>query len=178
MGATFVADLVQKYNNTLRICIIDQRSPPNYDDCILKQSPDLRTYALSPSSISYLKELNIWPLIEPRSHPYTSMKIWETMGPGILTFNASDVPNKACLELGRIVEDRTVLASIYKIIHKANINGNVKFMFGSTFAVQGISLDKHQSMPNCQGPVKVTLAQVVNAETKEQELKVLTSRCT
>jgi hypothetical protein len=85
VGATFVADLVQTFKNTLKICIIDQRSPPNYEECIQKSTPDLRVYALSPSSISYLKGLNIWHLIESRSQPYDTMKIWETLGPGKVT---------------------------------------------------------------------------------------------
>lgn len=101
VGITFAAQVLQKTSNKLKIgqsnfgsdCtplksinaldlivsfagIIDVRPPPTLASCYEKDHPDIRVYALSPTSIKVLKDIDAWKHIEARTQPYHNMQIW------------------------------------------------------------------------------------------------------
>lgn len=158
VGASLVASLVKEFNNTLKICVVDQKPPPIYENCIKTDNPpDFRVYALSPKSIRFLNNIGAWKYIKPRSQSYNKMQIWETLGPGVVRFDTNDFSDKStCNKLGAIAEDSTILASIYKVIYENNSNPNVHFMFGSS--INSISVESSiENMPDSHGAAKVTI---------------------
>ena len=80
MGAAFVSNflrLVGSSSDKLRIGIVDTRAPPSLESCLEREHPDLRVYALSPHSISLLKDIGAWKYIEDggRCHSYDKMYV-------------------------------------------------------------------------------------------------------
>lgn len=169
VGASLVAHLVKELNNSLKICIIDPKPSPKYDECINIASPDIRVYALSPATIIQLKKIGAWHLIEKRTQPYSSMQVWETVGPGVVSFSASDAKDVNCTELGRIAEDRTILSAIHKTIADHNTNGNVHYIYGPT--ITSIDVDRQPGMPHSFGPAKIVLV-----DPKDKSEQHLTAR--
>lgn len=114
VGAALAARLLQLSDGQLRIAMFEQGKIPSLPE--EGALPDIRTYALSPKSIKFLDEIGAWKYIEPRSQVYNNMQIWETSGPGVIKFRAEDLSVE---ELGRICEDRTISAAIYRSIADA-----------------------------------------------------------
>jgi 2-octaprenylphenol hydroxylase len=104
VGSTLAVSLMRNISD-IRIAIIEKSTPKLLDSIYKVTTPDMRVYALSPSSISILKDIGAWEDIEKRSQPYTSMQIWEYNGPGLVRFNSAQM---SVPELGRIVEDVTI----------------------------------------------------------------------
>ena len=108
VGSAFVSSLLHKLRDnksldsaSLSIAIVDfSHSEPNIS---ASPTPQLRVYALSPTSIETLKRMDAWSLIEPRSQPYWSMQVWEGTGLGVVNFAAKDLKIADGL-LGRICE--------------------------------------------------------------------------
>lgn len=114
VGAALAAKLLQNSDGQLRVAMFEQGKLPSLPAA--EALPDIRTYALSPRSMKFLDEIGAWKYIEPRSQLYANMQIWESLGPGVLKFRAEDL---SVQELGRICEDRTIAAAIYKAIEDA-----------------------------------------------------------
>ena len=89
VGAVFVSKLMKLVNSQrLSIGIIDTKEPPLMQECLDRLSPDVRVYALSPSSISTLQSIDAWNSIATynsdihkfkngRSQPFYNMQVWE-----------------------------------------------------------------------------------------------------
>jgi 3-demethoxyubiquinol 3-hydroxylase len=129
VGASLALDLLHATRGDLNICIIDQVTPPKLDDCLARKVPDIRTYALSPSSVNFLEKLGVWRDVQSRAQPYKSMQIWESRGRGLLRFHASEM-NLA--QLGHIVEDSTVLSAVYAALDSHEHSSSVRKLFGSS----------------------------------------------
>lgn len=105
VGAALAVSLLRAFRDDIKVAILEKTIPKSLEECQDKTHPDIRVYALSPNSISFLKDINVWASIEKRSQPYTTMQVWESEGDGMLRFNSSSIPAE---ELGRIVEDITI----------------------------------------------------------------------
>jgi hypothetical protein len=109
VGSLFLSKLLCKLNSkndtSLKIAMVDLKQPMSLSVCVNQGKPSTRVYALSPSTISLLKDINAWDLIKDRSQRYTSMQVWDGCGAGIVQFSSEDVYES---ELGRIVEDDTL----------------------------------------------------------------------
>jgi ubiquinone biosynthesis monooxygenase Coq6 len=115
VGAAVAANMLFHTQGRCKICLIEAGGTK----LVSGAQPDARVYALSPKSIKYLDRLGAWQHIRDRSHPYSSMQIWESSGPGLVKFRASEI-NKT--ELGRICEDVTIQAALYKVIAEMGHN--------------------------------------------------------
>lgn len=113
VGATVAADLLSRTQGRCKICLIETNQVRN----ITSPQPDVRVYALAPRTINILDRLGAWQHISHRSHPYNSMQIWEASGPGLVKFRASDLKKT---ELGRICEDATIQAGLYKTMETSH----------------------------------------------------------
>jgi len=162
VGSAFVSKIMQsEETSNLRIGIVDMIHAPLLESCLKKgnDSIDIRVYALSPSSISFLDDIGAWKHIEPRSQSYSEMQIWDRSGPGLVKFSANEmrVP-----ELGRIVEDSTVLASIRQsIIEKqqdaATNNNKVARLDDLTgWKIKSLDLPREMEMTGKAAVVTVT----------------------
>jgi len=107
VGSTFVASLLEKLSisrsetRKFKIGLIESNTPPSHPTNLI---PDLRVYALSPKSVSFLKQINAWgSILQSRSQPYRNMQIWEGSGPGVVNFKGTDM-KLSNGELGRICE--------------------------------------------------------------------------
>jgi 2-polyprenyl-6-methoxyphenol hydroxylase-like FAD-dependent oxidoreductase len=157
VGASLAADLLSNTDGALRIGIIEPApvKPLKKDRSV----PDIRVYAVSPKSISFLQRIGAWKYVENRSHPYKSMQIWEQSGPGLVKFHSKDLQVN---ELGRICEDSTIQSAIYEAIeemgHKLD-RISTHSIADLTFPTDSFQVD----------PVRVTLSpnKDVNAEKKQ-----------
>ena len=165
IGASFVANLCKLTGNSLKICLIDNKPPVSVAVCNERVVPDARTYALSPTSISYLQQLNVWNNIKIRSQTYKSMQIWEELGPGLVRFNAYEFDKK---ELGRIVEEPMISSSLHEEINRINSECEkpiIDLKFGST--ITGLNVE--QIGLHNYGPAKIEIM-------KNNEKSIITSR--
>lgn len=172
VGAAFVSEVL---NNTskdrLKIGIVDVRAPPSLSSCTERLVPDLRVYALSPQSIELLRKNHAWKHIEGRSQPYTHMQVWESDGPGVVRFAASDMQTS---ELGRICEDSTIQAAVYQAL--VDQGHSVDLIFGA--AITGLTVPSIG--PHSYGPAEVTISPVTaasaNKETGGAAVRKVTAR--
>lgn len=89
VGAVFVSKLMKLVNSQrLSIGIIDTKEPPVLQECLDRLGPDVRVYALSPSSVATLQSIDAWDSIanftpdtnklkNGRSQPFYNMQVWE-----------------------------------------------------------------------------------------------------
>jgi len=89
VGSVFASKLMKLLGSQrLSIGIIDTKEPPIMQECLDRLSPDVRVYALSPSSIATLKSIDAWDSIanftsdtnkfhNGRSQPFYNMQVWE-----------------------------------------------------------------------------------------------------
>lgn len=167
VAAAFAASLSKLSNKSLRICILDtMKKPLSLSDCLSKPIPDPRVYALAPSSIQFLQDIDAWKYIESRSRSYKSMQIWESNGSGLVRFHSSEIHQE---ELGCIAEDATVLSAIYKIIEEKY--DNIHFKFGCS--VKDLVVKEHAEIFTF-GPAKVTINDPSSLE--ESKSRVLSAR--
>jgi ubiquinone biosynthesis monooxygenase Coq6 len=162
--------LIKLVKNTFifeTIGIIDVRPPPSLASCQAKEQPDIRVYALNPTSISILRDIGAWKHIEKRSQPYGSMQIWESNGPGMVRFSAKELGEE---ELGRITEDCTIQAGVYEAIREKG--HQLDIILGSTVT----SLQVASSGTNATGPAVVTISTSSSTPSTPPVLRTLTSR--
>lgn len=94
---------------------------------------DPRVVALSPESQAFLKQLGVWPAIEDKGLcAYQFMDVWDGEGTGNIRFEAEELRRDS---LGCIVENRTVIASLYEQLHQ---QANVEIFRGTR--VSGLAL--------------------------------------
>ncbi|GMI41060.1 hypothetical protein TeGR_g2280 [Tetraparma gracilis] len=88
-------------------------------------TPDLRTYALSPSSLSTLSAAGLPSACLPpfdlpsRSTAYAGMQVWDSGSPAFVKFQAEDI---GLPSLGTIVEDSLVTSALYETVLKTSPN--------------------------------------------------------
>ena len=164
VGAAFVSNflrLVGASSDKLRIGIVDTRAPPTLESCLAREHPDLRVYALSPHSISLLQDIGAWKYIEEagRRHSYDKMQVWDSAGPGLVTFDSKDNNSH---ELGCLAEDSTIQAAIFQSIKDRG--HNVEFLFGHS--VTGLEVEKVS--PHAYKPAEVTLSPFPPSKDKDK----------
>jgi len=149
VGAAFAVSLLREVGpgSKLRIGIVEPRKPPTLASCTAREGPDVRVYAMSPRSIETLAAIDSWKHVAARSQAYDSMQVWESNGPGLLRFSASETGQS---ELGRIVEDCTLQAAIYQTLEEGgHVNsGNVDLLFGQTISKLEIGRDANTGSPH------------------------------
>ena len=144
VGASIASNLLKMSKGLLKIAIVDSATPPSLESCRKKLVPDSRVYALSPSSIKYLSEIGAWDHVSERSKKYEKIQVWESCNPSIVQFSAKDL---FISELGSIVEDCTVQASIYESI--TEYNSQLYLLFGNS-VINVIPSDKQPNIMHLQ----------------------------
>ena len=76
-------------------------------------SVDLRVYAISRASENLLRELGVWPDIEPLACAYRDMRVWDAGGGGDIHFDSAELgePN-----LGHIIESRVIEKALLNVL--------------------------------------------------------------
>lgn len=96
----------------LRVAIVEARAPAPWQT---DAPPDLRVFAISPSSSDLLTELGIWPAIAAaRVAPYRHMQVWDAAAPeASVAFHGQDI---GAPYLGHIVEQSLVQSELWRAI--------------------------------------------------------------
>jgi 2-polyprenylphenol 6-hydroxylase len=96
-----------------------------------RESYDARVYALAPGSARFLQRCGVWAaIVAQRASPYTRMQVWEGTPAQSLSFDAAEL---AVTELGHIVEDRLLRATLWSALGGAGVLTGVQ--------VEKVSLD-------------------------------------
>lgn len=136
VGASLAASLLRSPEaKGLKIALVESRKPKSLAEITQNKIPSIpfhQVYAISPASIQFLKETDSWNAIAPRSHPYTSMQVWEAAGPGFFKISASDTNVE---ELGRICENDTILAALYDSIERSGSSCDLFYGYAVTSLV-------------------------------------------
>ncbi|PCH62961.1 MAG: 2-octaprenyl-3-methyl-6-methoxy-1,4-benzoquinol hydroxylase [SAR86 cluster bacterium] len=113
---------------------------------------DARVSAITAASKQLFENIGVWQSITAlRCSPYEHMKVWDADGTGAIHFSAADLQQE---ELGHIVENSVILASLYKrleslpdvqIISPASIESLQRLSHGQDdFSTQGmVELKSH-----------------------------------
>ena len=73
------------------VALIESREPPLWN---ANDEVDLRVVAIAPSSVDFLNCAGAWKAIaSSRVSPYRTMRVWDSIAPGELTFDAADRGN-------------------------------------------------------------------------------------
>ncbi|SNR61315.1 2-octaprenyl-3-methyl-6-methoxy-1,4-benzoquinol hydroxylase [Methylobacillus rhizosphaerae] len=87
----------------MQIALLENNPPALFDAA---STPDLRVSALSPASINFLEQAQVWPTIQAmRTAPFKRMQVWENRRDQGTLFDATEVDAPW---LGHIVENRLV----------------------------------------------------------------------
>lgn len=100
-----------------RILLLDPREPAGLDSFQSNERiPDQRVVSLSLSSVSFLKELGVWSLLNrERIGTVRQMQVWEAGGNSFIKFNED--PSK---EIGYVVETAHLEAALYDRVKTLN----------------------------------------------------------
>ena len=105
------------------VSLIETAPPPSLAAAMAKPLPDLRVYAMTPSSIELLRDTGVWSMLDGaavppearRACPYFDMQVWDAGGSGHVRFNGeaagSSDPRHA---LGRIVEHGALQSALFE----------------------------------------------------------------
>ena len=164
VGSCLCAKLLKDPKTSgLKIGLVELKKPISLEDISKSPTPEVQVYALSPSSINFLKKVDAWGAIEPRSQPYRYMQVWEADGPGYLRFSSDDIHVN---ELGRICENNTIVAALYDSILQSN--RQIDIMYGSSITnltVENTSTCHHSD-----------LAKIEIKDASSGEKRMVTSR--
>lgn len=85
---------------------------------------DPRVYALAPGTMRFLDSLGAWGAIESaRVSPYTRMQVWDRSQIRSMAFDAAEL---AVRELGWIVEDALIRASLWSALGGVTVHANAQ----------------------------------------------------
>lgn len=142
IGASLACDLARRSPH-LRIALIE--ASPESPTPVSPDRYDLRVAALSPATVRYLRDLDLWSAIEQqRVCAYRSMVVWDGQSTGAIDFHAADIHKET---LGYIVENTVLLYSLH--LHLAQ-----------NAAVQWFRASKLESIADGEtetAPLKLTL---------------------
>lgn len=95
----------------LSVAIIDRNPALSNGICINKDDPpDQRVSTITPTSISFLKDIGAWKYVEKHRHAFFSkMQVWDHVGGGFTRYNARDVNSEV---LGCVAENKVLLNSL------------------------------------------------------------------
>ena len=100
VGATLALTLAR---DGFEVAVVESRAPAPWR---AEDEVDLRVVALAASSIALLERLDVWWAIRAaRACAYRRMRVWDSLAPGHLDFDATDEGADA---LGYIVENRLI----------------------------------------------------------------------
>jgi 2-octaprenyl-3-methyl-6-methoxy-1,4-benzoquinol hydroxylase/2-octaprenylphenol hydroxylase len=109
------------------VALIESREPSMWN---AKDEVDLRVVAIAPSSAEFLNRAGAWQAIaSSRVSPYRRMRVWDSVAPGELTFDAADSGDAV---LGHIVENRLIQSALWQELQRARITARVPASVEST----------------------------------------------
>ena len=96
----------------LNAAIVEPRAPAPWQ---ADAPPDLRVFAISPTSSALLAELGVWPAIAAaRVAPYRHMQVWDAAAPDdAVAFRSQDI---GAPTLGHIVEQSLIQSELWRAI--------------------------------------------------------------
>ena len=126
-----------------RVTVIDAAPRRRFD----KAATDLRVYALSRSAQGILARCGAWQAIAAtRVSPYCRMQIWEGEqfdSAGRLRFDSADIGEP---DLGHIVEDSLICASLYDVLDRAD---TVELVTGT--GIDSVEYERHRVLVHTEG---------------------------
>lgn len=110
VGAAVALALARK---GLDVAVIESRPPAPWRE---DDEVDLRVVALAPSSIDLLRRVDVWTAISSaRACAYRTMRVWDSLAPGALAFDAADEHESA---LGWIVENKLIQHALWQALQR------------------------------------------------------------
>ncbi|XP_039117877.1 ubiquinone biosynthesis monooxygenase COQ6, mitochondrial-like, partial [Dioscorea cayenensis subsp. rotundata] len=108
----------------LSIAIIDSNPALSSRQCFNKNAiPDSRVSTVTPSTISFFKEVGAWEHVEQQRHAFfNQMQVWDHTGLGYTRYNARDV-GKDCL--GCVVENKVLANSLLLCLQNADFQKTI-----------------------------------------------------
>eukprot|EP00250_Pteridium_aquilinum_P009758 c18910_g1_i1 orf=173-1693(+) len=102
-----------KLTSSLRVAIIDGK-PLTEGICAepkINAVPDPRVSALTPSTVTFLEDVDAWKHIQNSRHaPFDAMQVWDYTGLGYTRYKAADVGKHV---LGYVVENKVILSALH-----------------------------------------------------------------
>jgi 2-octaprenylphenol hydroxylase len=100
-----------------RVVLVDAKSQPNIEK--LNQAYDTRVYAITPSTVRWLKELGVWSYLDQaRVNPVQDMLLWHPESDAPMTLSAEDA---RLSDLGCIVENQNLMRSLWCRLDALNV---------------------------------------------------------
>lgn len=113
--AAAVSLALQANNKNYRVVLVDQKNP----NTALSEAFDSRIYAISPSTIQWLKTLDVWQVVDSaRTAQIKAMHIFGDVGGSELKLLASDAN---AVNLGCIVENQQLMHALWQKLQTLNI---------------------------------------------------------
>jgi ubiquinone biosynthesis monooxygenase Coq6 len=146
----------------LSIAVLEPQPPPRLEAVAKLETPDLRTFAITPSSRRILQGASgAWDLMEAvRAPAFTSMQVWDSLGPGFVRFEApagaAAVPNNSPggddpSPLGYILENRLLQSALFERLLALHERGSLTLI--SPAAVTKLVLPPSPGAAEPGGPV-------------------------
>lgn len=102
-----------KLTSSLRVAIVDGKPIAGgvHTSPTINSIPDARVSAITPSTVTFLEEVDAWKHIQNSRHaPFDSMQVWDFTGLGYTRYNAADVGKSV---LGYVVENNVILSALH-----------------------------------------------------------------
>ncbi|KAH7663677.1 ubiquinone biosynthesis monooxygenase Coq6 protein [Dioscorea alata] len=155
----------------LSIAIIDSNPALSSRQCFNKNAiPDPRVSTVTPSTISFFKEVGAWEHVQQQRHAFfNQMQVWDYTGLGYTRYNARDV-GKDCL--GCVVENKVLANSLLLCLQNADFQKTIYSARLTSMAFPSQS----SSAGNCAGQEYVKDNISGASPTKENEDKKCNNR--
>lgn len=155
----------------LSIAIIDSNPALSSRQCFNKNAiPDSRVSTVTPSTISFFKEVGAWEHVEQQRHAFfNQMQVWDHTGLGYTRYNARDV-GKDCL--GCVVENKVLANSLLLCLQNADFQKTIYSARLTSMAFPSQSLSARNAAGQEHGKDNISGASL----TKEKEVKKCNNR--
>lgn len=132
VGATLACSLLNTPAlRDLRVAVIEPRSPAPLSWCAEQSIPDQRVYSISEAGRASLTAAGAWSAIEAagRAPAFSRMHVWDALGPGSLSFSASDAGAE---QLGWVVEGRVLQAALWAELERLAASSRLELLCPAT----------------------------------------------
>ncbi|XWS13473.1 hypothetical protein CRYUN_Cryun36dG0040100 [Craigia yunnanensis] len=108
----------------LKVAIIDSNPALGRKHFIKKEDlPDPRVSTVTPSTISFFKDIGAWQYVEQHRHAYfDKIQVWDYTGLGYAKYNARDADREV---LGCVVENKVLLSSLLSRVQDTDLQKKI-----------------------------------------------------
>jgi 2-octaprenylphenol hydroxylase len=143
----------------LRLAVVDRGAPP----AVPTQGWDVRVYAISPASETFLRRLNAWPAQTDRLEPVTQMRVFGDRGGSELVFSAYEAH---VARLATIVESSALMTALH-----AALQGRSDVALRSSTRCTKVEWTGHRAVLELEGGEELAAKLLVAADGADSWLR-------